>query len=64
MVNFSLSASDPSESDEEFYDSNEAPSESSNTLATQRSPGNITTETNRSDSTQITDIVTGLGKIK
>ena len=51
---FSLLALDSYESDEEFYDSNEAPSENPDFLATQNSPGSITTETSLSDSIKIT----------
>ena len=64
MVFFSLLASDSNESDEEFYDFIEANSESSNTIATQNNPGSMTTETNTSNSSQITDIVTSLGQTK
>ena len=64
MVFFSLLASDSNESDEEFYDFIEANSESSNTIATQNNPGSMTTETNTSNSSQITDIVTSLGTTK
>ena len=64
MVFFSLLASDSDESDEEFYDFIEANSESSNTIATQNIPSSMTTETNPSNSSQITDIVTSLGQTK